>query len=546
MIRKFLALTIVAVMLTGLIGCTSDKNVEKSTVITPTVSTKTQESTKPAEKPVIKISTFLRQDPLTLGSDFNTSGFYKLIMDKFKIDLSDVTPIPNSAFIEKYNVMIMSGDLKDIMNSQSTNNEINQHGMSGLLYPVNKLLDKMPNLKKLYTNYPFEKEYFTASDGNIYTLPSGYEEPNFYEGIVVRKDMLDKVGFDINKVETLDDIYQMMLKLKEANDGKAVMAPQKGFSWLMRFLYFTGKSPAIVSFDEKQKKFISTYSDPETLDIITFLRKCFDAGLLHKDSLTMSQETWNANAANLSWPIIAFSTVQTVKDYEIASKAEGKNTQANYVTIKPVKYKGELRQWPTRHFLNREFVVNAKTKNADRIAEMFDWLYSREGYTSVVYGVKGESYDIVDGVAKWLFEDPKYPERFPASTKLKPAADLEKWKNSWKGWNNIALLEPIYMLGRMQNQKSGDKSWFMEDFVPKYKPVYQNGPWPVPQFTTEESEQIKNLGNALNTVCNETMSQMVFGMKPLTEWDAMLKKMKDVGIDKYMEIYNNAYNRIKK
>ena len=80
------------------------------------------------------------------------------------------------------------------------------------------------------------------------------------------------------------------------------------------------------------------------------------------------------------------------------------------------------------------------------------------------------------------------------------------------------------------------KTWL----VPNYK-----GEYDMPsgfKLTDEESSEIAEYSGDLSTYINETVVGFFTGDKPMSEWDEYLQGMRTCGIDKILEIYQNAYD----
>ena len=80
------------------------------------------------------------------------------------------------------------------------------------------------------------------------------------------------------------------------------------------------------------------------------------------------------------------------------------------------------------------------------------------------------------------------------------------------------------------------KTWL----VPNYK-----GEYDMPsgfKLTDEESSEIAEHSGDLSTYINETVVGFFTGDKPMSEWDEYLQGMRTCGIDKILEIYQNAYD----
>ena len=69
-------------------------------------------------------------------------------------------------------------------------------------------------------------------------------------------------------------------------------------------------------------------------------------------------------------------------------------------------------------------------------------------------------------------------------------------------------------------------------------------PLPLMNFTPEEVSELSTLSTDISKIINEQKAKWCVGDDDIdAEWGAYLQSLKNVGLDKYMEIYNAAYKR---
>ncbi|MBQ2743027.1 MAG: hypothetical protein IJF32_09500, partial [Oscillospiraceae bacterium] len=63
---------------------------------------------------------------------------------------------------------------------------------------------------------------------------------------------------------------------------------------------------------------------------------------------------------------------------------------------------------------------------------------------------------------------------------------------------------------------------------------------------TVEEQKIKTQdGAAIEVFVNEMVAKFVLGQEPLTGFDSFVEDVNEMGVDRVLEVYENAYNRIK-
>lgn len=77
----------------------------------------------------------------------------------------------------------------------------------------------------------------------------------------------------------------------------------------------------------------------------------------------------------------------------------------------------------------------------------------------------------------------------------------------------------------------------------KIKP-YAKVPYPLVYLTPEEQEEVGGIRGAdLDTYIEQMEAKFITGAEPMSNWDKYLKTMNDMGVDKLVEIYQDAYDR---
>ena len=68
---------------------------------------------------------------------------------------------------------------------------------------------------------------------------------------------------------------------------------------------------------------------------------------------------------------------------------------------------------------------------------------------------------------------------------------------------------------------------------------------PAPQltFTSEELDRRKVLETAIDTLSDEMVVKFTTGQEPMSNWDAFVSQLRDLGVDELVQIYNDALGR---
>ncbi len=477
---------------------------------------------------VIKPKFMIRGDSASL-SNYGEKGMAKFILEKFKIDMSDVTVYSSDVYEEKQNIVMMSGDLPDYMSYRGELNEANQLGMDGLLLPLNDIYDGMSNMVTFFEKYPEEREHLLAPDGNIYVLGESYVEKAVYNGNLARQDLAG--DFDISSVESLEDYYNLYKAISENWEGP-VVSHRKGIKGILRFLRTVGLYEAGTYYDPVDDTFKFTYYKNDiAYDTVAFLRRLYMEGLMDPDILGQSSDVWEPAIADGQWPAMIYEYCM------FGYNSEDANPEMDWKAVPPVKVNGEVVPIKRDYMMSYENVFGAKTKYAERIAEMINYFSGTEGQMVSLYGIEGEDFMVIDGVPKLLYEIENQPARLPEGTVLKPAEELSKHMQNWGYTSALQVLHPMYLISGASSKPAGYVSKWISDYLPTYEESWLGKPWPTPILSDELSDK----KTQLETRALEYVSNMIVGNMEMTSWADMEAELEQMGIVQYLNDYAQTY-----
>ncbi|MEN6315680.1 MAG: extracellular solute-binding protein, partial [Clostridiaceae bacterium] len=133
---------------------------------------------------------------------------------KTNIHIEWTTP-PNAAYKDKFNLMMNSGDLPDIIIGFPGDQleQVEMYGNQGALIDLSKLIDKSaPNVKELFTQTPAIKKMVTTDDGKIYSLPYIMGDTPGNNVLMARQDWLTKLN--LQPPTTTEEWYTVLKAFK--------------------------------------------------------------------------------------------------------------------------------------------------------------------------------------------------------------------------------------------------------------------------------------------------------------------------------------------
>jgi len=475
--------------------------------------------------------------------------------NKFTRHLEEMTNVkikfnllPEKEASDKLNIILSSGaDLPDaIVGCPMTNQNLINYGSQGLFIPLNDLIDKHAfYMKELLEAHPDVITQITAPDGNIYALPSHFTCFNcqLAQRFWINKTFMDALG--ISKIPgTTDELYEYLKAVKNGDpngNGKQDEIPLVGATtgWyqnihgflMCSFIY--DDSDRYITIDENGTiSFVA--NQPEWKQGLEYLHKLCSEGLLDPVSFTQDdmalrslveyEEAMIVGACPSGGPhVFANATGERRKNYICIPPLKGPNgVQLTYYN----KYYGVA---------NGRFIITKDCEYPEIAFKWADYCYTEENFRWDRYGEEGvdwvmppEGAEAVNGGqaqyreilkwgtpqnANWSLTIPTW-ERFGSDSREKDPNDpyeLEYW---------------LYTAAKAY-----------EPYVPKYvtPPLF---------FTLEEALEYTELYDLITTYVEEMIARFVTGDADLnSEWDAYVEELNNMGVDRYIEIIQTAFER---
>ena len=148
------------------------------------------------------------------------------------------------------------------------------------------------------------------------------------------------------------------------------------------------------------------------------------------------------------------------------------------------------------------------------------------------FGIEGESYKMVDG----------YPEYTELITKNSEGYTMANMLGIYTRTSITGAFEQdaryIEQYASLDVQQEALANWSDTDAASHLLPTVTP--------SSEESQELSKIINECNTYEEEMTIAFIMGKKSFDEWDAYVSQMKELGIERAIEIYQNAYDRYMK
>lgn len=412
---------------------------------------------------------------------------------------------------EQINMLYLSDNLPDIIEYNWLNAS---EELKSYILPLDDLIDRYsPNLKSYLEGHPDIIRNIRSQDG-YYAYPLIREEKslNVYAGICIRSDWLEQAGLDIP--ETIDEWHEVLRCFRDRFGCKLPLALNSNPIAFM-FAYGIGDK-----FYIDDGKVYFSYSRPEYKEYLSTMNIWYKEGLLGTDYPNSEYGTAERMLIDGSCGAIMGTAG---RDMGGALKSGAAVAGAPY----PVLNKGE------RPFCSQYDVVLTKASaaaisidcdNPEAAAKFLDFGYSDEGKLLYNFGVKGVSYEIIDG-------RPVYTSIITDSPNMNNAMNYYLRANDSGPF--LQMKEYMEQYAGQPAQQEALERWRETDAELHMLPNLH--------LTKEESIELSQL--RFDDYIADMQIKFITGAVPLEAFDSYLEKLSELGVDRALEIYRAAYAR---
>lgn len=367
------------------------------------------------ESGVPEITIFKTDNPSidTTWASVKDSPVVKQIEEKCGIKLNVM-----GADKDKLQVVMAAGEIPGDIIFVTSKEDVQNLIKGQHILPLDDLVEEYgKDIKEVESRLAISRDYYSNGTGQLYTLPSnvgleGHEYGIYHSIYRLRWDWYTELGYP--EIKNTDDLIEVWSQMQQnhptTEDGKPVYAISncndslEYYSWTAYANTYGIAESGNVLFDmhnvtDMYPKFSE---NSEYWEAMKFYNKVNRAGLLDPDSFTQTYDDFVAKINNgqvmgptASWLVMPFNTAQYNKENTSiagieAIPVEGTSVHTN-VDLK-FGFDGQL------------MCINKKSKNPEKAMELLNYLFSYEGSRLIKSGVKGEHWDIIDGVAQFTPE----------------------------------------------------------------------------------------------------------------------------------------------
>lgn len=448
------------------------------------------------------------------------------LMKRTGVNIEFIHP-SSTDYAEQFNLMIASGEYPDIIEYGIYSYPGGPQAAidDGVIIPLNDVIKKYcPNLRKYLKENPEIDKAIKTDNGDYFCFPAIYNDDylQVYGGMIARKDLLDQLGME--NPETIDEWTEMLRGFKKLGvESPLISTPGNLFAIIQAYGIIQGNYIE----DGKVKTGVL---DPRYKEAVQLLHDWYQEGLIEPNLAMVDGKMVKQNMISGTSAVGYGNTGGGIGAWMSANKD---NPTYNLTALKyPVLKKGDTAFYGQREYpaaLSLTASISTQCKNIEAAAKVLDYAYSEEGILLFNFGIEGESYEMIDGY-------PTYTEKV---TNNENGADMGTMIQYYARPNGIgpSIRDRRYMeqFAALPQQKESIEVWNQTQAKEHMMPQVT--------LTAEENEKITNIKNDIDTYKSQMFLKYVTGVEDMSTFDSFVSKLKDMGIEEVISVYQDAYDR---
>lgn len=474
----------------------------------------------------------------------------------------------NDVFIEKLNLALSSEEDIDLVvaggnqNTAITSTMLVKYSDQELILPVESYIDNNTKyMKERLDSVEGFRTALTTPDGHIYALP-WYNECYhcmYYGKMWINTEFLKNCNLEAPT--TVEEFRDMLIAFRDQdangngdpNDEIPMIGAIDSYgakidTYLMcAFIYDDGQNRLMINDDGQV---IAVFTQSEFQEGLKYLAGLYAENLIYPDSFTENRTQRNEiNSRTYESVCGAMPNIH----HAIGSRDTDAGERARfleYEPIKPLVGPNGLQTTRVNYFDNFGLngtagMIPATCEQPELVMQWLDLLYTDEGIMMQDLGVKGVSWDDPDEGALGVDGSPA------TYKKLTMTPDQEYYGNMSWGQVFPEFMTAEHRLGYQQtNGMMADDGSGVEAFLyyyshENYAPygIAQKNVVPPLYYSEEDASEIAMLQTNINTYVEECIAKFIVGQMDVeADWDTFQNELKNMNIDRYLEIIQNTYD----
>ena len=522
MLKRILAITLSLVLLCG--GALA----ELDGFYKPPVM---NEGQYPIKEEGVKLTYWM---PMNAGAanfiaSYDENPSYQKIQENTGVDIEFIHPAAGTD-VESLKIMLASGELPDMIQLQRDDwysGGVKALFEEGAIIDIAPYLDEYAPQYKEVVMHDEVAQRQIVDDGKVYGFYKiTYADPMPYIRFNLNKDWLDEFGMSEPKtIAEYEAFFQAVL------DNKPGVAPLYIQPTSVEQLGLVmGAFDMLYSWYMQDAETVGYWANaPQHKEFLKLMNEWYNKGYLTKDFASLTLEEARAQFDMGQLACIGDSvdaTYTRTKDKFTVTNAPYMRKEADSVVG------NKTASWPVDQGNAWVTVITSACKNVEAAVQYLNYGYTYEGSMLFTFGIEGEHWNWgEDGIPKFTDEILNNPNGMTISNvsyALKIHFGTRYCYPDSIGHPGTASNQEAL---RIRTMWDGDEN--EQNFL-RLVPI---------TLTTDEANERAELMVQVDTYANEMMLKFITGAESLDNYDAYLQELSARGMDRAVEITQNALNR---
>lgn len=434
---------------------------------------------------------------------------------------------------EQKSLLLAGGDLPDVFFGDNSLGDMDILTNLDLFVPLEDYIEQYcPNIKAAYDAEPIMRKMVTQSDGHIYTLNSKLPlRPKACDIPYINQKWLDNLN--LKMPTTVDEWYNVLKAFKEQdangngdpNDEVPLSGTSDMFEWL-RYICPWGITDSIennyLALEQETGEPIFIPADERYKEAVQFFEKLYAEGIMDQEFFTQDGSQADAKLRNEE-----VSLVGTGIAWEVSSATNPHSDE--YVPMLPLE--GPRGDRFTRGndgiiiYRRNNFTVTTACEQPEVAMRWADYYSTDDISIQSYWGPYGEALEKQDDGTITFLDPPEGKN-----------GDGWYWEITCRDYGpKYVTPETEAKIKLPPDSGDGLKLAVDEDFK-----EFVAKPFPVVNYTPEQMDEISKITVDIYKYVKECWANWIVNGGIEDEWDGYIAQLKQMGLDRLMEIYQEA------
>ena len=447
---------------------------------------------------------------------------------------------------QKKNPMLAAGDVPDLIIGPNAITDSDLATFGTLFEDLSDDLAALPNVQEMFDEVDGAELLATSLEGKVQALPS-YKKfwPQSITHQYINQQWLDTLGLQMPT--TWDELFDVLVAFKEGDPNGNGQADEIGLDFApvgtTGFGYFQptallgstgmtiagGGGTGIILDDGTVSNF---FSDVRYKEMVSFLNRCWEAGLISPEAFTQDYSTYQSVARGTGDQArVGFSWGWSGSD------RFGPGVYEQYSPMAPLLAEAgqsEDASWSYdfENLTRNHLTMSAQAKNKDAVLRVVNEFYSTDTSMQVLFG------DMPTNVEK--VSDTEYTVLPPADANLDPS--------TWKWTSSLADFGPIFIREDLTVALPSDLAEAVLDAEP-LQPAFDIldvdadvFPSLFIKMSAEDLSTIAINDTAILGLAMPKFAQWITAGGVEQEWDTYVSQLEQVGLTQNVDLHQKYFD----